>query len=131
MLLRELQESGYEGGISQLKAFLAPFKRDEPEPLVWFETPPGKQMQADFTVIRRGRAPLLALVATLGYSRASLIRFTAREDAATLCEAFVYFGGTHEHVFIDFVAGNKIVFLWPMPVCAKISQHRPDITWPL
>jgi transposase len=42
-------------------------------------------MQADFTVIRRGRAPLLALVATLGWSRASFVRFSTREDAGTLC----------------------------------------------
>lgn len=105
VLLRELQESGYEGGISQLKAFLAPHKRPDAEPVVRFETAPGKQMQADFTVIRRGREPLLALVATMGYSRASFVRFTAREDAATLCEclreALVYFGGTPEHVLFD------------------------------
>lgn len=61
VLLRELREAGYEGGISQLKVFLAPHKHAEAEPLVRFETPPGKQMQADFTVIRRGRAPLLML----------------------------------------------------------------------
>ncbi|SAK49016.1 integrase catalytic subunit [Caballeronia pedi] len=105
VLLRELQEAGYAGGISQLKAFLAPHKHPEAEPVVRFETPPGKQMQADFTVIRRGREPLLALVATLGYSRASFVRFTAREDAVTLCEclreALVYFGGTPEHVLFD------------------------------
>jgi transposase len=105
VLLRELQEAGYEGGISQLKAFLVPHKRPEVEPVVRFETAPGKQMQADFTVIRRGREPLLALVATMGYSRASFVRFTAREDAATLCEclreALVYFGGTPEHVLFD------------------------------
>jgi transposase len=105
VLLRELQEAGYAGGISQLKVFLAPHKHPEAEPVVRFETPPGKQMQADFTVIRRGREPLLALVATLGYSRASFVRFTAREDAATLCEclreALVYFGGTPEHVLFD------------------------------
>ncbi len=105
VLLRELQEAGYAGGISQFKAFLAPRKHPEAEPVVRFETPPGKQMQADFTVIRRGRERLLALVATLGYSRASFVRFTAREDAATLCEclreALVYFGGTPEHVLFD------------------------------
>jgi len=96
VLLRELREAGYEGGISQLKAFLAPHKHAEAEPVVRFETAPGKQMQADFTVIRRGRAPLLALVATLGYSRSSFVRFTAGEDATTLCEclreAFVTHG---------------------------------------
>jgi hypothetical protein len=46
------------------------------DPVVRFETAPGEQMQADFTVVRRGREPLLAFVATLGYSRASWVRFT-------------------------------------------------------
>src|SRR5665213_1678385 len=85
VLLREIRERGYAGGISQLKAYLAPLKRGEPEPLVRFETEPGEQMQADFTHVRRGRDPLLAFVATLGYSRASFVRFTQGEDAATLC----------------------------------------------
>lgn len=66
MLLREIRERGYAGGISQLKAWLAPLKKSEPEPLVRFETPPGSQMQADFTYVRRCRHPLLALVATMG-----------------------------------------------------------------
>jgi len=105
VLLREIGERGYDGGISQLKAWLAPLKRSEPEPVVRFETPPGKQMQADFTVVRRGRDPLLALVATLGYSRATFVKFTTREDAATLCtclrEAFDYFGGVPEQLLFD------------------------------
>jgi transposase len=62
-------------------------------------------MQADFTVIRRGRDPLLAFVATLGYSRASWVRFTAGEDAATLCacvrEALRFFGGSPRHMLFD------------------------------
>ena len=70
-----------------------------------FETPPGKQMQADFTHVRRGRDPLIALVATMGYSRATFVKFTTGEDAATLCaglrEAFDYFGGVPEHVLFD------------------------------
>lgn len=105
VLLREISERGYDGGISQLKVWLAPLKRTEPEPVVRFETPPGKQMQADFTHVRRGRDPLIALVATMGYSRATFVKFTVREDAATLCsglrEAFDYFGGVPEHVLFD------------------------------
>lgn len=107
VLLREIQARGYTGGISQLKAFLAPLKQFEPEPLVRFETPPGQQMQADFTYVRRGRDPLLAIVATLGYSRASYVKFVAcaGEDVTTLCtglrEAFDYFGGVPEHVLFD------------------------------
>jgi transposase len=105
VLLREIREQGYGGGISQLKAYLRPLKCQEPEPLVRFETEPGEQMQADFTHVRRGRDPLLAFVATLGYSRSSFVRFTVSEDAATLCEclreALVYFGGVPAHVLLD------------------------------
>lgn len=105
VLLREIRERGYNGGISQLKAWLAPLKTVEPDPVVRFETPPGQQMQADFTTIRRGRNPLLALVATLGYSRATFVKFTTCEDAATLCaclrEAFDYIGGVPEQVLFD------------------------------
>lgn len=105
VLLREIRERGYAGGISQLKAYLAPFKRPDPEPLVRFETAPGEQLQADFTVVRRGRYPLLAFVATLGYSRATFVRFTMAEDAATLCaclrETLIFFGGAPAHVLLD------------------------------
>jgi transposase len=105
VLMREIQERGYTGGISQLKAWIAPMKKTESEPVVRFETPPGKQMQADFTTVRRGRDPLLALVATMGYSRASFVKFTRGEDAEILCEglreAFDYFGGVPEHVLFD------------------------------
>lgn len=41
------------------------------EAVVRFEAEPGEQMQVDFTVIRRGRDPLLAFVATLGWSAMS------------------------------------------------------------
>lgn len=105
VLLREIQELGYPGGLTQLKEFLNGHKYQEPEPVVRFETPPGKQMQADFTHIRRGRDPLLAFVATLGYSRSSWVRFTTDERADTwfgcLQQAFIYFGGVPEHVLFD------------------------------
>jgi transposase len=105
VLLREIAERGYDGGISQLKAWLAPFKQVEPEPVVRFETPPGAQMQADFTWIRKGRDPLVAFVATLGYSRATFVKFGRSEDFEALSqglrEAFDYFGGVPEHVLFD------------------------------
>ena len=105
VLLREIREHGYAGGITQLKAFINAFKQPKADPVVRFETAPGEQMQADFTVIRRGREPLLAFVATLGHSRASWVRFTAAEDALTLCacvrEALLYFGGVPRHVLFD------------------------------
>lgn len=105
VLLREIRQRGYEGGISQLKAYLAPLKPAKVDPVVRFETAPGEQMQADFTTIRRGRNPLKALVATLGYSRATYVRFCEREDSETLLgllrEAFWFFGGVPAHVLFD------------------------------
>jgi transposase len=105
VLLREITERGYKGGLTQLKAFINPLKSAQPEPVIRFETAPGEQMQADFTVIRRGRDPLLAFVATLGFSRASWVRFTDGEDADTLVacvrEALVQFGGVPRHILFD------------------------------
>jgi len=105
VLLREIQAAGYGGGISQLKAYLAPLKATTPDPVVRFETEPGRQMQADFTVIRRGRDRLSAFVATLGYSRATFVRFTLREDFPIwrncLQAAFEYFGGVTQEVLFD------------------------------
>jgi transposase len=75
------------------------------EPVVRFETEPGRQMQADFTSVRRGRQRLIAFVASLGYSRATFVRFTSSEDFATLraClwEAFAFFDGVPKEVLFD------------------------------
>jgi transposase len=105
VLMREIQERGYRGGVSTLKAWLAPQKASEADPVVRFETAPGEQMQADFTHVRRGRDPLLAMVATLGYSRASYVAFGDREDTDALCtglrQAFDYFGGVPQHILFD------------------------------
>ena len=69
VLHREIGERGYTGGISQLKVFLAPLKCRASEPVVRFETAPGKQMQADFTTIRRGKRPLKASYSAAGSRR--------------------------------------------------------------
>jgi transposase len=65
-------------------------------------------MQADFTHVRRGRDPLLAFVATLGYGRSSFVRFTTAEDATTLCtclrKALIYFCGVPAHVLFENLA---------------------------
>ncbi|MBV6307211.1 helix-turn-helix domain-containing protein, partial [Candidimonas humi] len=60
VLHREIQEQGYLGGLTQLKVFINGLRAQPADsPVVRFETPPGQQMQADFTHIRRGRDPLL------------------------------------------------------------------------
>ena len=106
VLFREIQERGYTGGSSQLRAYLSPFKHQpKDDPVVRFETEPGQQAQADFTFVRKGRDPLLAFVMTMGFSRASFVKFTVAEDTTTLCgclrEALAYFGGVPEHILFD------------------------------
>jgi transposase len=106
VLLQEIRELGYRGGISQVKVHIATLKpASAPEPVRRFETEPGQQMQADFTIVRRGSDPLLALVATMGYSRAAFVQFSKQEDASALVDAlraaFDYFGGVPEHVLFD------------------------------
>ncbi|USS95504.1 IS21 family transposase [Serratia symbiotica] len=105
VLLQEIRERGYTGGYSMLTAFLLPLKQQPAEPVVRFETPPGEQMQVDFTIIRQGRCPLLAFVAPLGGCRATYVRFYARQDTAAwgdgIKHALAFFGGTPRHLLFD------------------------------
>lgn len=106
VLHREIVELGFTGATSIVRAWVAQFKpAPKPDPIVRFETEPGQQMQADFTIIRKGAKPLMALVATMGFSRASFARFTVSEDADTLVDclkmAFDYFGGVPNEVLFD------------------------------
>jgi transposase len=84
VLLRELRALGYPGGYSILKDHLATLRPvAKPEPLIRFETDPGRQMQVDFATIRRGRDRLSVFIATLGWSRAAY----GGECAATMLSA--------------------------------------------
>ena len=106
VLYREIQEQGYNGKLTQLRRFLAPLKEKRQEdPLVRFETPAGKQMQVDFTIIYRGNQPLKALVASLGYSRASYVYFYDNERSESWLDgiqrAFDFFGGVPKEILFD------------------------------
>jgi transposase len=106
VLLRELREQGYDGGVTQLKECLRTLRPPVvPEPLKRFETPPGQQLQADFVVFRRSPSPLRAFTAELGYSRYPFVEFTDNERADTLIacleRALLYFGGVPEHLLCD------------------------------
>ncbi len=106
VLLRELRERGYEGGISILKDWLA---KERPAPaapeIKRFETAPAHQAQIDWTTIRRGKDRLSAFVATLGFSRWSFVWFTTDERFATLIDAHERFfdaiGGTPRTILFD------------------------------
>lgn len=97
VLFREIKALGYSGGETLVRAYVSQQKPKCTEVATRFETAPGVQLQADFTTIRRGRHALKAFVATLGFSRASFVRFTASETQEDWLEgialALSYFGG--------------------------------------
>ncbi len=105
MLLREIRERGYEGGISILKDWLASVRPTPTVPEIRrFETEPGYQAQIDWTTIRRGKDRLSAFVTTLGFSRWSYVWFTTDERFETLIDA-------HER-FFDAIGGVPRTILY-------------------
>ena len=105
VLLREIKPMGYLGSISTIKIYIREFKTAPIDPVVRFETDPGEQLQVDFTTIKRGKRTIKAFVATLGYSRASYVRFSdceKQEDwLAGIEGAFDYFGGVPKKLLFD------------------------------
>lgn len=105
-LLEEIRAAGYTGGYSQLKALVRQLRPvPEPEPVVRFETPAGRQAQVDFAEFRFPWGKRYALLVVLGYSRLLWCRFYPRQDMRTLVsgleEAFAYFGGVPQELLFD------------------------------
>jgi transposase len=110
-LLREIRALGYQGGITQLRLFLQPFRQPKPAvATVRFETAPGEQAQIDwahfgFIVCDGRRLPLYAFLMTLGWSRAMYVEFTTSADEGWFLRchlhAFHYFGGIPDEVLHD------------------------------
>lgn len=105
VLLKEIQEEGYQGKITILREFLQPIRGKEQKPIQRYETDPGEQMQVDWVVLRRGANPLSAFIGVLGHSRKAYAEFTRNEDELTLLRchqnAFEYFGGVPKKVLYD------------------------------
>lgn len=106
VLLREIVALGYTGGGSRLRAYMHNLKPALPlDPVVRFETAPGEQMQVDWVEFRRGKNPLYAFCATLGFSRMSFVEFVTDMRVQTLIachdHAFEYFGGVTRRVLYD------------------------------
>lgn len=105
-LLRELKAQGYQGQLRSVQAFMQAHRpRHAPDPVVRFETAPGRQMQCDFVVFRRGSHPLYAFTATLDYSRWRWVRFASNEKACTLVAChhalFESLGGVPKEILYD------------------------------
>jgi transposase len=96
VLFREVKDHGYDGGYSSLKVFVRGLiPAPPPDPVVRFETEPGRQMQADWATVGRGSEKLSVFIGTLGWSRATYVEFCDNERVETLI-------GCHEHAFEAF-----------------------------
>ena len=105
-LFEECRLAGYKGSLTQLKVFV---RQVRPTPLaeesVRFETPPGKQAQADFASFQFPWGKRYAFLVVLGYSRLLWVKFYKRQTMqvviSALEEAFGYFGGVPSEILFD------------------------------
>lgn len=106
-LLRELRHQGYPGGITRLRQFVQPLRRQAREVATCrFETAPGEQAQVDWASFGRWHGQRLsAFVMTLGYSRMKYLEFTLTQDLETFLtchlHAFDAFGGVPQTLLYD------------------------------
>lgn len=111
VLLLELQDSGYSGGITILKEYMHSIREEFTRDVVdRFETEPGRQAQVDWAECRfirhqGGRKKLHLFVLVLGYSRYLWAEFTTstrRPELLRLMEkAFREIGGIPREVLVD------------------------------
>ena len=111
VLLRNIREQGYNGGISILREHVAEIKDREVCRLVdRFETEPGRQAQVDWascgTIMHQGRRRRLSLLAVVfGYSRVIWARFVVTERRPVLMElleqCFREVGGIPNELLFD------------------------------
>lgn len=111
VLIREIQELGYEGGLTILKEYMHGIREEFTRDVVdRFETEPGRQAQVDwgecgFIVSHGRRRKLYLFVLVLGYSRYTWAEFTTstrRSELLRLMEkAFREIGGVPREVLVD------------------------------
>lgn len=113
-LLEEIRPIGYDGSVITLRRFLASLDegaRRREKLTVRFETPPGRQAQADWAHAGRvadaqGRPrPVYAFTFVLSYSRMLYVRSTTSMNLASLIDchqrAFDYLGGWPQTILYD------------------------------
>lgn len=105
-LFEEVKAAGYEGGYTQVKVYVRRVRPRPPEePVIRFETPPGKQAQVDFADFKFPWGKRYALLVVLGYSRLLWVRYFPRKTTAALYEgleaAFRFFGGVPRELLFD------------------------------
>ena len=135
VILREIQEEGYTGGDTMLRAYIAP-KRPlrSGRQTVRFETKPGQQLQSDWgeytTVIDGQESKVSFIVNELGYSRRFHFWCTDSQDAEHTYEGIIrsleYLGGTTEEVLVD--NQKSAVLEHPMRGVVRFNERFLDLS---
>jgi transposase len=105
-LLEEIRAAGYRGGYTQLKEYVRKVRPWPPEdPVVRFETPPGRQGQVDFADFQLPWGKRYAFLTVLGFSRVLWLQFFSRQTMQHVFEgletAFSFFGGVPHELLFD------------------------------
>lgn len=110
VILREIQDDGYDGEITILRDYIQPKRVLRPgRATVRFETKPGQQLQSDWgqiwTEIGGVETKVHFIVNQLAYSRRFHFWCAPREDAEHTYEGLIrsleYFGGVSQDVLVD------------------------------
>ena len=106
VLFAEIEALGYSGCVRSVSGYLATLKpKRKEDPLVRFETAPGRQMQVDWGAFRLNGRRVSLFLATLGWSRFNFGVFVENEQFETLRDcherAFDAFGGVPLEVLYD------------------------------
>jgi len=135
-LLDEIRSMGYGGRIDTLRRFvrtLKPATRARQKMTVRFETPPGKQSQADWSYCGRfadSKGKLISIycfVIILSYSRAMYVEFTTSMKLPILIgchlRAFGYFNGWTETILYDNMKQVRIDGETLNPLFVDFASH--------
>jgi transposase len=156
-LIEEIRPMGYAGSIATLRRYLRTLRGEhhrQSRLTVRFETPPGRQAQADWAYCGKfpaigsdGRTMMIGVylfIMVLSYSRQMFIRFTTGMKMAQLIachqQAFAYLGGVPATVLYDnmkqvrlapgklneqFVDFARCPKMPPAGTCGSTSTYRP------
>jgi len=131
-LTGEIRAMGFAGSRDIVRRYLRELDIGAKVPAkatVRFETPPGKQAQADWAEVgsytdeKGRRRKIYAFVIVLGFSRAMYVEYARRMRLAELIgcleRAFAYFGGWPETILFDNMAQVRLP-------CGRLNPQMAD-----